>query len=173
MTTQVTLESPSISVYPPDTDLSLELNSEQASSPTQFTVHSVDSSPLGLHSPAHAPTSAFLSQTSQNQSPEHSNSVSHRNSLDSIRNSFNFHRNTQTQEEMIRNKKRHRGKIYRTLTLEESAYHEEYVYSASVDSVRPHGTNPPDEGSSARDILTKRHKYVYIHYLERVSYDYI
>ena len=166
MATRLSLEAPTIQVNAPDTDLSIDLNSEELRPDKIFTIHSVDSSPLDMKNAFQAPTSPLLDQNTKQD-----NTV-HRNSLDFHRNSLTNRRSSKEQEEVNRNK-RHRGKIYRTLTLEESAYHEDYVFcsSSDVDTTQEFNNKNSDEENvfSARKIETKRHTYVYMHYVEQVS----
>ena len=161
-----TLEAPTIQASTPDTGLSIELNSEELRPDKIFTIHSVDSSPMDTQSAFRATTSQLLNQDTQQ------NNAIHRNSSDIHRNSLTNRRGSKEQEEMNRNRKRHRGRVYRTLTLEESAYYEDYVFCSSSDMER---TQEPDKNSdgdnvlSPRKIENKRHTYEYMHYVEQVS----
>ena len=165
MAARVTLEAPSIQVNSPDTGLSVELTSEQLPPDRIFTIHSVDSSPLEMQSKFQAPTSPLLNQNEQNKSQ-----TDHRNSLDNHRNSLTNRRASREQEERNQSK-RHRGRVYRTLTLEESAYHEDYVFcSSDGESIQePNKNSDEDRAFSESKIETKRHTYVYMHYVEQVS----
>lgn len=163
-------EAPSINILPPPpTQLHLELDTQEDKPETLFTVQSVDSSPVGPHSPSHATSSSFLNPN--NHLTTHRNSLNkHRNSLDTS----NSLAPPITQEEMIRNKKYHKGKIYRTLTLEESSYYDDYVFCNSSDGEVANCSRKTSFGeAAARKIEMKRHRYVYTHYVEKVSCTYV
>ena len=158
------LEAPSINVLPPPpTQLHLGLDTQDKPE-TLFTVQSVDSSPVGSHSPSHATPRSFLDPNSH--------LTAHKNSVNKHRNSSgtsNSLATPTTQEEMIRNKKYNKGKIYRTLTLEESSYYDDYVF-CDGEVANPKKTS---FGEAARKIEMKRHRYVYAHYVEKVSCMYV
>ena len=158
------LEAPSINIFPPPpTQLHLDLDTRENKPETLFTVQSVDSSPAGSHSPSHATSRSFL------ETDNHL--TTHRNSLNKQRNSLGTSNSLAApikREEMIRNKY-NKGKIYRTLTLEESSYYDEYVF-CDGEIANPKNTSL---GEAARKIEMKRHRYLYAHYVEKVSCTYV
>ena len=169
MATQVSVEKPSIQATQP-ADLEIELNPKQNRSTSIFTIESVESSPIGTPPPLEVSNSIL---TEGDLTAQGNSNRSNRNSLNSHRSSIDSHRNSLT-EEMNRNRKTHKGKVYNILTLEDSVYHEESPFYGSGEQERPRGKRKVSEDEMANTfsetaIETKRHNYEYTHYVGKVS----